>query len=111
MVSARSDRRLGVQRKDETMSVPALPAQTRCDGYDLIECGGIDGRGRLRLPPRSNATPEDIDALREYFETQAAPGDSFSSLELRCLLLGRRRWERGKMPDAEGRTPGGGAYW
>jgi len=53
---------------------------------------------------------DDADALDEYLATRTRPGDSFYLWSFLECCTDERVVANGKVPDAEGRTPQGGAY-
>lgn len=53
---------------------------------------------------------EDVDELEAYIAAHASPGDSFWVWDYVAVCRDDNAAVTGKVPDAEGRTPVGGAY-
>jgi hypothetical protein len=53
---------------------------------------------------------DDFAALERYLTTSVAPGDSFHFWRFEDTCRDDNIIERGKVPDAQGRVPKGGAY-
>jgi hypothetical protein len=52
----------------------------------------------------------DFEALERYLRTETSPGDSFYFWRFEALCTDETVTLRGKVPDAMGRVPEGGAY-
>lgn len=53
---------------------------------------------------------EDYDTLLDYLTKNAKPGDAFHVWDFAAVCQNGNTLTSGKYPDAEGRTPKGGAY-